>query len=192
MQIDLAEKTARIEGAATKVSASLRDRLAENGAMMVMEGVPDLLILSAPLLEGSDFDWDGLSETARSIGGAMKARGAGRILFLLAASATLPVRRQPDLSMRMAALHALMRGLAMSLAPKVAVNALGAGAICTEAGVLISGDSAMIGHAAVGRAGTVAEASNVALYLCDFENTYLTGQMLSADGGWTAGYGRSF
>jgi NAD(P)-dependent dehydrogenase (short-subunit alcohol dehydrogenase family) len=192
MEISLADKTARIEGAATPVSISLRDRLAEDGAIIATEGVPDLLIISAPLLEVSDFDWDGLSETARTIGSAMQARGTGRMVFLLTGSATLPVRRQPDLSMRMAALHALMRALAMSLAPEVGVNALGTGAICTDAGVLISGDNAMIGHASVGRAGTVGEACNVALFLCDFENTYLTGQLLCADGGWAAGYGRSF
>ena len=94
--------------------------------------------------------------------------------------------------MRMAGFHALMRTLAMSLAPEVAVNALGAGAIGDGPAHLVSGDAAMIGHAAVGRAGTVEEACNVALFLCDPDNTYLTGQLLSADGGWAAGYGRNF
>jgi hypothetical protein len=160
MQIDFADKTAGTEGAATPVSVSLSDKLAENGATILTKGVPDLSISSAPLLEGSDFDWDGLS--------------------------------QIDLSIRMAALHNLMLGLVMSLAPVVEDNALAARAIITETGVLTSGDTAMIGHASVGRAGTVVEASNVALLLCDFEYNYLTGQLLSADGGWAAGYGRSF
>lgn len=192
MQIDLAGTTARIEGAASPVALALRDRLAASGARLVAKGLPDLLILSTPLLDPEGFDWDGLVRTANDLGHAMQARGSGRLVFLLSASAALPIRRQPVLSMRMAALLAAMRGLAMQLAPEVAVNALGAGAIGPDAAHLFSGDPAMIGHAPVGRPGTLDEACNAALFLCDPENRYLTGQVLSADGGWSAGYGRSF
>lgn len=192
MQIDLAGTTARIEGAENAISADLRNRLAESNATIVADELPDLLILSAPLLDDPDFDWDGLAARARDTGAAMKARGAGRLVFLLSASATLPVRSQPELSMRMAALHVVMRTLAMSLAPEVAVNALGAGAIGSDPDNLVSGNAEMIGHAAVSRVGLVDEACNVALFLCDPDNRYLTGQLLSADGGWGAGYGRSF
>ena len=41
-------------------------------------------------------------------------------------------------------------------------------------------------------AGTVAEAVAAVLFLCDPANSYTTGQLLSVDGGWTAGYGRNF
>jgi len=190
MQIDLSGKTARIAGADHPISAALGDRLTGCGARLVPAGPADVLILSAPLLEAAGFDWDGLADTARTEGAAMKARGGGRIVFLLSASAGLPVRRQPDLSARMAGLGVLMRTLAMSLAPEVAVNAMGAGAIGGDA--LCSGTAEMIGHASVGRAGTVREACDVALFLCDPDNGYLTGQLLCADGGWGAGYGRSF
>jgi NAD(P)-dependent dehydrogenase (short-subunit alcohol dehydrogenase family) len=192
MDIDLNGRTARIEGADHPVAAALGQRLADCGATLLDDGLPDLLILSAPLLSDPGFDWDGLADTARQSGAAMKARGSGRIVFLLSAAAALPLRREPDFSMRMAGFHALVRTLAMSLAPEVAVNAMGAGAIGEDAEHLVSGDAAMIGHAAVGRAGTVEEAVNVALFLSDPDNGYLTGQLLSADGGWAAGYGRNF
>lgn len=192
MQIDLSGKTARLFGAVHPVSAALQDRLAQSGAALVQTGPADLLILSAPLLDTPEFDWESLAETARTEGAAMKARGSGRIVFLISASAGLPVRRQPDLSMRMAALNVLMRTLAMSLAPEVAVNALGAGAIAMQSGALCSGTAEMVGHASVARPGTVAEACDVALFLCAPENGYLSGQLLCADGGWSAGYGRSF
>lgn len=192
MQIDLDGRTARLEGDTNPVSAALLDRLAENGTSVVTDGIPDLLLISAPLLPTEDFDFDGLTELARREGAAMKARGSGRIVFLLSACAGLPIRRQPEYSMQMAGLQFVMRSLAMSLAPEVAVNAMGAGAIGADASELLSGDAEMIGHAAVGRPGTVSEACNVALFLCDPENDYLTGQLLSADGGWAAGYGRSF
>lgn len=192
MLIDLNDMTARIEGDTNPLVAALRERLIENGARIVPEGLPDILILAAPLLPDNDFDWDGLTETAHRDGTDMKARGSGRIVFLLSACAALPTRRQPEFSMRMASMQALMRTLAMSLAPEVAVNALGTGAIGPDAANLLSGDVQMIGHVPLGRPGTVTEACNVALFLCDPENSYLTGQLLSADGGWTAGYGRSF
>lgn len=192
MQIDLKGKTVRIEGAQHPVSVALRERLVDSGATVLAQGLPDLLVLSAPLQETDGFDWDALVRDARETGGRMKLQGSGRIVFLLSASAALPVRRQPDLSMHMAAMGAGMRTLAMSLGPEVAVNALGAGAIGTGPDNLCCGDAEMIGHAALGRAGSADEACNVALFLCDPDNDYLTGQLLSADGGWSVGYGRNF
>jgi len=190
MQIDLTGHSVRITGAGGALRDTLRARLADSGARMIGEGVPDLLIASAPLVEAPGFDWSALAAIARETGASMQAGGKGRIVFLLPACAALPVRRQPQLSMQGAALLALMRTMAMTLAPQVAVNALGAGAIGDPD--LVSGDAQMIGHAPVGRAGTLEEACAVALFLCDPDNTYLTGQMLTADGGWMAGYGRSF
>lgn len=192
MRIDLRNSTARIEGALNEVTAALQDRLVENGARVEPDELPDLMVVSAPLVWDAGFDWDGLADLACSTGAAMKARGAGRIVFVLSACATLPLRRAPELSMRATALHAVMRTLSMSLAPEVAVNAMGAGAIGSDPDNLMSGVPEMIGHAAVGRPGTIREACDVALFLCDPANGYLTGQLLTADGGWAAGYGRSF
>jgi NAD(P)-dependent dehydrogenase (short-subunit alcohol dehydrogenase family) len=50
----------------------------------------------------------------------------------------------------------------------------------------------MLGHASVTRPGTIEEVVDTALFFADPLNTYTTGQMLSVDGGWTAGYGRNF
>ena len=47
--------------------------------------------------------------------------------------------------------------------------AMGTGAIGTVAVQPLSGDAEMIGHAPVGRPGTVAEACNVALFLRDLK-----------------------
>ena len=42
------------------------------------------------------------------------------------------------------------------------------------------------------RAGTVDEVVAAVLFFCDPGNSYTTGQMLAVDGGWMAGYGRTF
>jgi NAD(P)-dependent dehydrogenase (short-subunit alcohol dehydrogenase family) len=44
----------------------------------------------------------------------------------------------------------------------------------------------------LGRPGRIEEAVAALLFLADPMNTYTTGQVLTVDGGWTAGYGRDF
>lgn len=191
MEIELTGTTFRIEGAANPIGTALGEALVSSGAQPVADGLPDLLVVSMPLLPDGSFDWPHAEASARRQGAAMKERGAGRIVFLLSALAGLPMRRHPEQSMHMASAQALMRSLAMSLGPEVIVNALGTGAIGATDD-LISGDAAMLGHVSVGRPGTVEEARDAALFLCDPANSYLTGQTLLADGGWSAGYGRNF
>jgi len=121
---------------------------------------------------------------------AMAERGAGRIVFLMSAIAGMPMRRHPRFSIENASILAGMRTLAMEFGPKVLVNAVGIGAV--ENTTVVSGDEAMLSHTPVGRAGSIDEAVAAVLFFCDPLNTYTTGQMLSVDGGWTAGYGRNF
>lgn len=151
--------------------------------------LPDILVISLPLIPLDGMITAPLQSVAFAAGNAMVGRGAGRIIFILSAAAAMPMRRHPDYSMQMAAMLACMRTLAMHLGPAVLVNAVGVGAIGDP---LVAGDAAMIGHASVGRAGTTKEVADTVLFLCDPANTYLTGQMLSVDGGWSAGYGRNF
>ena len=73
----------------------------------------------------------------------------------------------------------------MTLAPNVLVNAVGVGMI-QAAGTLVAGDPAFLRHAAVPRAGTVAEVAAAVLFFCDPCNSYTTGQLLAVDGGWMA------
>jgi NAD(P)-dependent dehydrogenase (short-subunit alcohol dehydrogenase family) len=79
----------------------------------------------------------------------------------------------------------------MELAPRVLVNAVGAGVI-EDGDALVAGDRHMLGHASLGRAGRIDDIVNTVLFLCDPANTYTTGQILNVDGGWSVGYGRNF
>ncbi|MBN9259066.1 SDR family oxidoreductase, partial [Mesorhizobium sp.] len=127
---------------------------------------------------------------ARDVAMAMAGRGGGRIVFVISAVAGMPMRRHAGFSMDNAAILAGMRALAMEFGPKVLVNAVGLGLV--EGVSVVSGDSAMLSHVPVGRAGTIDEAVAALLFFCDPLNTYTTGQMLAVDGGWMAGYGRNF
>jgi NAD(P)-dependent dehydrogenase (short-subunit alcohol dehydrogenase family) len=190
MRIELQNTLVEMRGEQNPVATAALDALRSNGATIEsVAPVPDILLVSLPLLPVAGYDATPLLQAARSTGDAMFARGSGRILFLVSAAAGMPMRRHPEFSVAMAGVLATVRTMAMQLGPKVLVNAVGVGAVGEP---LVAGDSAMLGHASVKRPGSVAEVTDTVLFFCDPINTYTTGQMLSVDGGWSAGYGRSF
>lgn len=189
MQIDLKGTRFSLEGDENPVAAALRAALTENGATASADELPDLLILSFPLLPADGIDAGPLLVVAEATGAAMFERGHGRILCLVSAIAGMPMRRHADFSRRMAGVVTTVRTLAMRLGPHVLVNAVGVGAVGEP---LVAGDAAMLGHASVNRPGSVGEVVDTALFFADPLNTYTTGQMLAVDGGWSAGYGRNF
>ena len=119
-------------------------------------------------------------------GAAMAARGSGRIVNLLSVLGLLPARTHPRTSIGHAALVALTRTKAMSLAPRgVLVNALAIGAVESQGEDLVD-------HVPLGRSGRLDEVAAAALFLLDPANTYTVGHVLAVDGGWQAGYARNF
>jgi len=190
MRIELKNTLVELRGERNPVATAALEALQANGATVdAAASLPDFLIVSMPLLPIGGYDPTPLLQAARTTGDAMFARGSGRILFLVSAAAGMPMRRHPEFSVAMAGVMATVRTMAMQLGPKVLVNAVGVGAVGEP---LVAGDAAMLGHASVKRPGTVAEVTDTVLFFCDPLNTYTTGQMLSVDGGWSAGYGRNF
>lgn len=189
MRIDIAGQEILVLGAPTPVSEAAVTALCANGAVATGAS-PRIVLVSLPLLPVPEVDIRAtLAEAeARTLEMAESTAG-GRVVFLLPAVAGLPMRRHPDFSAAMAGALATMRTLAMRCGPAVLVNAVGAGAIGAP---LVAGDAAMLGHASVGRPGRIDEVTAAVLLFADPANSYTTGQMLSVDGGWSAGYGRSF
>ncbi|HQZ11677.1 MAG TPA: SDR family oxidoreductase [Devosia sp.] len=187
MQIDLNGISVALVGDTNPIANAALDALLANGA--TKSDAPDMLVLSLPLTPRAGVDVAPLLATARKHAERMAAGNGGRILFLASAMAGMPMRRHTDYSVAMAAVLAGVRGLAMEFGPKVLVNALGAGAV---GGPLLSGDEAMLSHASIKRVGTVTEITDTVLFFCDPMNSYTTGQLLSVDGGWSAGYARHF
>jgi NAD(P)-dependent dehydrogenase (short-subunit alcohol dehydrogenase family) len=194
MEIDLNRAAVALDGDSNPVAEAALTALQANGGILV-EGsdarAADILLMSCPLRPGNAAgDPRSLYADARKAAVTMTERGSGRIVFLLSATAGMPMRRHPRFSMENASILAGMRTLAMEFGPKVLVNAVGVGAVEDE--TMVSGDKAMLSHTPVGRAGSIEEAVAAVLFFCDPLNTYTTGQMLGVDGGWTAGYGRNF
>ncbi|HEV2516301.1 MAG TPA: SDR family oxidoreductase [Devosia sp.] len=190
MRIELENTFVELRGEQNAIAMAVLDALRASGATVdAVAPVPDILIVSLPLLPDAEFDPAMQLASARASGAAMFSRGSGRILFLVSAAAGMPMRRHAEFSVSMAGVMATVRTMAMQLGPRVLVNALGVGAVGEP---LLAGDAAMLGHASVKRPGTVAEVADTALFFCDPLNSYTTGQLLSVDGGWSAGYGRNF
>ena len=191
MEIDLAGASAALEGDMNPIAEAALAALLANGGRIAESAAPDILLISCPLLpQSADADVREKLALARKSAAAMAERGKGRIVFLLSAIAGMPMRRHPGFSAEMAGLVAGIRTLAMEFGPRVLVNAVGFGLVAN--GATISGDHAQLSHIPLGRPGTVAESVAAVLFLCDPLNSYTTGQLLSVDGGWTAGYGRNF
>ncbi|QND67421.1 SDR family oxidoreductase [Mesorhizobium loti] len=194
MEIDLDGAAIALDGDSNLIAEAAFAALQANGGRLV-EGShareADILLMSCPLRPGTAAgDPRSLYADARKAAVTMTERGSGRIVFLLSATAGMPMRRHPRFSMENASILAGMRTLAMEFGPKVLVNAVGVGAVEDE--TMVSGDKAMLSHTPVGRAGGIEEAVAAVLFFCDPLNTYTTGQMLCVDGGWMAGYGRNF
>jgi NAD(P)-dependent dehydrogenase (short-subunit alcohol dehydrogenase family) len=189
IEIDLAEQRFGFLGQAGQLRDALVAALTENGGVPAVAADAGLVIALYPLLPSPRPVPDLLDALRRE--GDRLAAGNGRIVMVLSALAGLPMRRHTHYSAEMAKAWAGMRTLAMSLAPNVLVNAVGAGFI-DEATTPLAGDPLMPGHAGLSRPGRLADLVNAVLFLADPANTYTTGQLLNVDGGWTVGYGRNF
>ena len=122
------------------------------------------------------------------------AEASGRIVVLGSVLGLLPSRRNPLGGLADAELFQLVRETAMHLGSrKVRINGLALGAIGRANGsTLLAGDEGFVSHAAVKRAGGVQDVANAVLFLADAANTYMTGHILTVDGGWIAGFARDF
>ncbi|MEE8444907.1 MAG: SDR family oxidoreductase, partial [Alphaproteobacteria bacterium] len=82
----------------------------------------------------------------------------------------------------------LTKGMALALADKgIRVNAIGPGSIMTEMLKSVAGDKAamhkILARTPMGRAGEPAEIGKIAVFLASQDSSYMTGEIVYADGG---------
>jgi NAD(P)-dependent dehydrogenase (short-subunit alcohol dehydrogenase family) len=187
IEIDLSGRTFRLIGEPGPVADAIAAALAANGGRAATgDGPADVLVAIHPLLPA-----DERPPVPATAGLLPQVTAQGRMVVVLSALASLPARRHLDYSAAMAAALAEVRALAMAQGPHRLVNAVGVGAIA-DRGEELAGTPEMVGHTAVGRAGSLDDVVGAVLFLTDPANTYTTGQILNVDGGWSAGYGRNF
>ena len=144
-----------------------------------------------------DVDLRGLFLVSRAVSGLMRRQRTGRIVNVSSVLGLVPARLQCAFTAAKAGVINLTRAMALELAEdSILVNCVAPGSTLTEATekLFYSEDAVMkeradrlLSHVPLGRVGRADEIAQAILFLAAPESSYITGQILSVDGGWSAG-----
>lgn len=147
-------------------------------------------------------DLTGLYLVSKAAASVMVKQGSGRIINISSVLGLVPARLQCAYVAAKAGVVNLTRAMALELGPRgVLVNSIAPGSILTEGTQrLFYGKDAqfkerfqqLLAHIPLGQPGKPEDIAYAALYLAAPESRYVNGQVLTVDGGWTAGYIRDF
>lgn len=125
----------------------------------------------------------------RTVAALMKKRKTGRILNISSIWAVIGKEKRNSYSASKTGLLGLTRTTALDLAPyNILVNALCPGFTLTELtkSILSSSEIKRLSkEVPLGRFAKSEEIARIAVFLCSDKNTYITGQTITADGGFT-------
>ena len=144
-----------------------------------------------------DVDLRGLFLVSRFATEQMVKQGGGRVVNISSVLGVVPARLQCAFTAAKGAVVNLTRTMAIELATKgILVNCIAPGSTLTPAtealfysaqGIQAEKRDQLLAHIPLGRPGKAEEIANSILFLCAPESSYITGQILCVDGGWTAG-----
>jgi 3-oxoacyl-[acyl-carrier protein] reductase len=117
----------------------------------------------------------------------MEARGSGRIINISSIAATLGLEAAPHYSAAKAGILGLTRSMAREVGARgITVNAIAPGFIDTPMTAPLSPmmRQLWIMNTPLQKSGVPADIANAALYLASDEANFVTGQIISPNGGW--------
>jgi NAD(P)-dependent dehydrogenase (short-subunit alcohol dehydrogenase family) len=201
-------------GRALAVAANVADRAqvdAAFGQVLGEYGRVDVLYNNAgvnssgSVLDATEDDWDrslavnakGTFLCAQAAAPSMVASGGGSIINQGSVAALVGIANFASYCAAKGAVVALTRSMSVDLAPRgVRVNVICPGTVYTPlmepmltargGGDLAAGLALTVAKYPIGRLGTPEEVAAVALFLASDESSFLTGSVLTADGGMTS------
>lgn len=142
-------------------------------------------------------DLTGLFEVSQAAARVMRQQRSGKIINIASIAGLVPLRLQCAFVAAKAGVVNLTKAMALELAPHgILVNGIAPGSTLTEGtrklfygedGKFKESVQRLLDHIPLGRPGTVEEIAHAALFLAAPESSYITGHILTVDGGWTAG-----
>jgi 3-oxoacyl-[acyl-carrier protein] reductase len=175
------------------------DRMFE--AVRAALGGIDIVVNNAAVLRDrtirnmTDEDWQAVIDTNltgvfhMNRAAARHLRDDGRIVSMASIAATVGFFGQANYAAAKAGVAAMTRVLSRELARRrITVNAVAPGVVLTEMGKSIPEGvrESMLAQIPLGRFGEPDEIANVILFLCSPLASYMTGQTLHVNGGWTS------
>jgi len=163
-----------------------------------------------PIHEYSDDDWQrilqvdltGVFTTSKAVIPHLLHAGGGRIVNISSIAGLVPLRLQSAFVAAKAGVINLSKSMALELGPqKILVNVVAPGSTLTagtralfygEDGSYSHNAASLISHIPLGRPGETHEIAAAVLFLVAPEASYVTGTVITVDGGWTAGYHREW
>jgi NAD(P)-dependent dehydrogenase (short-subunit alcohol dehydrogenase family) len=147
-------------------------------------------------------DLTGVFIVSKAVSARMIAQKYGNIINISSVFGIVPARLQCAYVAAKAGVLNLTKAMALELAPNgILVNCVAPGSILTDGtkGLFYSDDAimqerarAMLSHVPLNRPGTSEEIAHAVLFLAAPESSYITGSVITVDGGWTAGFSRDF
>lgn len=146
-----------------------------------------------------NIDLNGVYYCSKPVILQMKKQGTGgSIINIGSITGLTPLRLQCAFTAAKAGVFNLSKAMALELAPlNIRVNAIAPGSILFEGTKkLFYADAekaeAILSHIPQHRAGSPEEIGGMACFLASEEASYMTGAVVTIDGGWTCGYTRDF